>query len=44
MLEKTGATAQAAQCDQMKNMPEVGCAQALATYRKTAALVGASCP
>jgi hypothetical protein len=44
LLEKTGATAQTAQCDQMKSMPEIGCAQALATYKKTAPLVGASCP
>jgi hypothetical protein len=44
MLEKTGATAQVGQCEQLKNAPEFGCAQALATYRKTAPLVGASCP
>jgi hypothetical protein len=44
LLEKTGATAQTGQCEQMKNMPEIGCAQALATYKKTAPLVGASCP
>lgn len=44
VMEKTGAGAQAAACDQMKSMPEVGCVQALATYRKTAPLVGAKCP
>jgi len=44
MLEKTGAGAQAGQCEQMKSAPEAICAQALATYRKTAPLVGASCP
>ncbi len=44
LLEKTGAIGQTGQCDQMKNMPEIGCAQALATYKKTAPLVGASCP
>ena len=44
MLEKTGATAQVGQCEQLKSAPEFGCAQALATYRKTAPLVGASCP
>jgi hypothetical protein len=44
MLEKSGAGAQAAQCEPMKSAPEVVCAQALATYRKTAPLVGAVCP
>jgi hypothetical protein len=44
VMEKTGAGAQSAACDNMKSMPEVGCAQALATYRKTAPLVGAKCP
>ena len=44
LLEKTGATAQMGQCDQMKGMPEIGCAKALATYKKTAPLGGAVCP
>jgi hypothetical protein len=44
VMEKTGAGAQAAMCDNMKSMPEVGCAQALATYRQTASSVGAKCP
>lgn len=44
MLEKSGASAQVGQCEQLKNAPEFGCAQALATYRKTAPLVGAACP
>jgi len=44
MLEKSGAGAQVAQCEQMKSAPEVVCANALATYRKTAPIVGAVCP
>lgn len=44
MLEKSGAASQAGQCDPMRTAPEVVCAQALATYRKTAPIVGAVCP
>ena len=42
---KAGGQAQAvAGCDALSSAPEFACAQALATYRKTASLLGASCP
>jgi hypothetical protein len=44
VLEKSGATAQVAQCEQLKTAPEVACAQALASQRQIAAAVGAKCP
>jgi hypothetical protein len=43
MAAKAGGQA-AASCDALKSSPEFACAQALATYKKMAPLVGATCP
>jgi hypothetical protein len=45
MVAKSGGNAAAeAACDNMKAMPQVGCVQALETYKRSAPLVGATCP
>jgi hypothetical protein len=45
MAEKGGGDANAiAACDNMKTLPLVGCSQALETYKRTAPILGATCP
>jgi hypothetical protein len=45
MVAKSGGSPAAeAACDNMKGMPQVGCVQALETYKRSAPLVGATCP
>ena len=45
MASKAGGQAQTvASCDALKASPEFACAQALATYKKMAPLVGVTCP
>jgi hypothetical protein len=45
MASKAGAQAQTiASCDALKSSPDFACAQALATYKKMAPLVGVTCP
>jgi hypothetical protein len=45
MASKAGGQAQTvAGCDALKASPEFACAQALATYKKMAPLVGVTCP
>jgi hypothetical protein len=45
MATKAGGQPQAAaNCDALKASPEFACAQALATYKKMAPLVGVTCP
>jgi hypothetical protein len=45
MASKAGGQAQTVSgCDALKSSPEFACAQALATYKKMAPLVGVSCP
>jgi hypothetical protein len=45
MVAKSGGNPAAeAACDNMKAMPQVGCVQALETYKRSAPLVGATCP
>ncbi len=45
MASKAGGQAQTvAGCDALKSSPEFACAQALATYKKMAPLVGVTCP
>jgi hypothetical protein len=45
MVAKSGGNPAAeAACDNMKTLPQVGCEQALETYKRSAPLIGASCP
>jgi hypothetical protein len=45
IVGKTAASPQALSgCEGMLKAPQIGCTQALETYRRTAPLVGASCP
>jgi hypothetical protein len=45
VVAKTGGNADMqATCEAMRQAPQIGCVQALETYRRTAPLVGASCP
>jgi hypothetical protein len=45
MVAKSGGNPAAeAACDNMKTMPQIGCTQALETYKRSAPLVGATCP
>jgi hypothetical protein len=44
MVTKTGGTAESLKaCEALKNMPSLGCAQALETYKKAAPLAGFKC-
>jgi hypothetical protein len=45
MVAKSGGNPAAeAACDNMKTLPQVGCVQALETYKRSAPLIGATCP
>jgi hypothetical protein len=44
IVTKSGGDATAsAGCDNLKNVPEAGCVQALDTYKKSASLLGVTC-